>query len=65
MKTFFGSAIILAAMSAPVLAHPDNHSYSFVQSLVHLVTEPDHLSILALAAAGAAWLVARSRKRGT
>lgn len=57
------SLTTLMATTNAALAHPADHHLSPLQSLVHLLTEPDHLAMIALAAvaAGAVWL-ARRRK---
>ena len=51
------SALLLAA--SPALAHPGDHGAT---GLVHLLTEPDHLAILALAGLVVAVVVYRARR---
>lgn len=57
MKSILPSTIVLAAMSSAAAAHPGSHDLSVVSSLVHLLTEPDHLAMLsgAIVAAFVAW----------
>lgn len=49
----------LFAIATPALAHPGDHSTT---GLVHLLTEPDHLAILALAGLVVAFVVYRARR---
>jgi hydrogenase/urease accessory protein HupE len=53
MNKFFGSAITLAILATPAMAHPADHSFDFLQSIAHLLTQPDHLALLGAAAVGA------------
>lgn len=54
----------LAGLAPSALAHPGDHPPDLLATLVHLVTQPDHLGLLALAG-GAGWLGARAlRRRG-
>jgi len=41
----------LALLAAPVSAHPGGHHENLLATLWHLVSQPDHLSILVLALA--------------
>jgi hydrogenase/urease accessory protein HupE len=51
MKKISLSMLSLAAMSAAAHAHPGEHGLlSFVQGALHLVTEPDHLAMIAIGA---------------
>ena len=67
--TLFRSAVLLAALAAclPAQAHPGHHGADWAASLAHLLTQPDHAALIALAAvAGAlAWrrLGRRDRSR--
>lgn len=45
------AAGLLALSTTTAFAHPGVHDFSFVGSLYHLVTEPDHLAMMAGVAA--------------
>lgn len=47
MKRILTSTLILASLSGSAMAHPGEHGFSIVGSLVHLLSEPDHLAMLA------------------
>lgn len=56
------AAPLLATGSA--LAHPGDssaHAMAFLEGLVHLLTEPDHLAMLGVAVATAVFVVRRVR----
>lgn len=53
MNKFFGSAVTLAALATPVVAHPADHSLAIFESIAHLLTQPDHLAPFALVVVGA------------
>lgn len=44
---------LLTISATSALAHPGTHDFSFTASLFHLLTEPDHLAMMAVAAAAA------------
>ena len=50
---------VLLVTASPALAHPGDHGTS---GLAHLLTEPDHLAILALAGLVVAFVVYRARR---
>ncbi|MFM7444914.1 MAG: HupE/UreJ family protein [Tabrizicola sp.] len=50
---------LLTALASPALAHPGDHEGS---GLVHFLTQPDHLAILALAGLVVAFVVYRVRR---
>lgn len=50
----------LALLATPALAHPGGHG---VVSLTHLVTEPDHLMMIALGAAALALAIFKLQRR--
>ena len=54
MKQFVAVFLMLPA---PAFAHAGGHSPDFLANLAHLLTEPDHLIMLAAAAAVAGFLV--------
>ena len=56
MKKILISLGGLVAMGGVAEAHPGEHLYSIIGSLFHLLTEPDHLAMLAGAVALAAGL---------
>jgi len=61
--------LVLAACPAIALAHPGDHGSDWLQALMHLVSEPDHLAGGVLAAALAVWgiraLLRRRAARGS
>jgi hydrogenase/urease accessory protein HupE len=63
MKKFFTPVFALAMSAAPAFAHPGDHAFSITQSFLHLLTEPDHLAMLAVAAVGVAVVAKLARKR--
>ena len=64
MKKIALGTFILAVGSTAAFAHPGTHAMPAVQSLLHLLTEPDHLAMIAtvLVAAAALYLTRTSRK---
>ncbi len=42
-------AILLTLAAVPALAHPGAHHASLLETLLHLLSQPDHLARLALA----------------
>jgi len=61
--------LLLVACPAIALAHPGDHGSDWLQALMHLVSEPDHLAGGILAAALAVWgiraLLRRRAARGS
>jgi hydrogenase/urease accessory protein HupE len=55
----------LGAMASGAMAHPGDHSMGAAQLLVHLLTEPDHLAMMGVAAllGFALWRYSRSQAR--
>jgi hydrogenase/urease accessory protein HupE len=52
MKKVVALSLGLLTISATsALAHPGDHAFSFVGSMFHLFTEPDHLAMMAGVAA--------------
>lgn len=51
MKRTLTTILVLAATAGTALAHPGDHAFSMIGSLAHLLTEPDHLAMMAVAAA--------------
>ena len=47
MKKIVIATGILTATSGAALAHPGDHHFSVVNSLIHLLTEPDHMAMMA------------------
>jgi hypothetical protein len=62
MRTFAATIGILGLMTDVALAHPEGHDFAIVQSLLHLVTEPDHFAMLLAGVALAAGLIWRARR---
>lgn len=52
--------LLTLATATPALAHPGDHATS---GLVHFLTEPDHLALMALALGVAVVLVFKRRSR--
>ncbi len=52
--------LLTLATATPALAHPGDHATS---GLVHFLTEPDHLALMALALGVAVFLVFKRRSR--
>jgi hydrogenase/urease accessory protein HupE len=50
----------LALLATPAFAHPGDHTQA---NLLHMLTEPDHLALIALGAAVLALVVYRVRKQ--
>lgn len=63
MKNLTLTTTALLATTVAASAHPGEHGFSVVQSLFHLLTEPDHLAMMAGAAALGAVLWFKLRKR--
>lgn len=65
MKRILTSSLILAAMSSAAFAHPGDHQFTLAATLVHLLTEPDHLAMLsaAVVAVVLAWRWGKSRSK--
>ncbi len=53
MKRTLSTILILAATAGSAFAHPGDHAFSLIGSLAHLLTEPDHLAMMIVAAAAA------------
>lgn len=51
MKRTLSTLLALAASTGSALAHPGEHGFSVIGSLAHLLTEPDHLAMMAMVAA--------------
>jgi hypothetical protein len=49
MKKILISAAAVVASSNAALAHPGEHGFSVLNSLWHLLTEPDHLAMIGVA----------------
>ena len=62
MKKTVISTLVLAAMASPAFAHPGDHVFSMLGSLVHLLTEPDHLAMMAVAAVVGFFIYRRARR---
>jgi hypothetical protein len=63
MKKILISLGGLVAMAGVAEAHPGEHLFSIVGSFFHLLTEPDHLAMLAGAVAVAAGLFYMLKRR--
>ncbi len=63
MKKISIATAIIATTSGAALAHPGEHAFSIVGSLYHLLTEPDHLVMIAAAVALAAALIYKFKRR--
>jgi hydrogenase/urease accessory protein HupE len=49
MKKFLMMAATLAFTTTAALAHPGEHALTVLKSLAHVLTEPDHLAMIAVA----------------
>ena len=47
MNKFLIATATLVSTSSVALAHPGEHALSVLNSVVHLLTEPDHLAMIA------------------
>lgn len=64
MKKLISLSIpVFLSTTGAALAHPGEHVFSVVGSLHHLLTEPDHLAILAVVAMAVAMMFRWRRKR--
>ena len=62
MRHTLSAGTLLATIAPAALAHPGDHHEGWMATLVHLLTQPDHLALLLLAA-GAGWAGARMLAR--
>ncbi len=64
MKRSLTSILALAGFAGSAMAHPGDHGFSLTGSLVHLLSEPDHLAMMAgaVVAAVVAWRWVRRSK---
>lgn len=62
-RKFVAACIAFTPISA--LAHPGEHRQGLLATLVHLLTEPDHLAMAAIALLIGIWGVRRLRARRT
>jgi hydrogenase/urease accessory protein HupE len=46
MKKLIIATVALAASTSAALAHPGEHVMSLINTVVHLMTEPDHLAMI-------------------
>jgi uncharacterized membrane protein len=53
-------ALLFAAIPLPAFAHAGDHSFA---TILHLLTEPDHLAMLALGVAVAVYATLKLRAR--
>ena len=63
MKKFLIAAGFTTFSSGAAFAHPGKHAFTVAASLYHLLTEPDHLAMMAGAAIIAAALVYKFKRR--
>jgi hypothetical protein len=63
MNKFLAAAIATVATSGSAMAHPGEHAFTVAGSLVHLLTEPDHLAMIAVGASvlGVAYVLRKRR----
>ncbi len=57
-----GAAFALVAMSSAAMAHPGGHLMTLAQGVWHLLTEPDHLALLAGAVGVTVFIFRRARR---
>ncbi len=46
MTRFLIASATLAASTGAAFAHPGEHAFSLLNSIAHLLTEPDHLAMI-------------------
>lgn len=63
MKMISIAAGLIITTSGAALAHPGEHLFSVAGSLYHLLTEPDHLAMMAGAVVIAAALIYTFERR--
>jgi hydrogenase/urease accessory protein HupE len=63
MKRIVVSGLVLGGTATAAFAHPGDHALPVLNSLSHLVTEPDHVAMLVGAAAVAFVLLRMLRAR--
>ena len=63
MKKIIIATGILAATSGAALAHPGDHAFSMINSLIHLLTEPDHLAMVVAAVGVAAFAFYKFKRK--
>jgi hydrogenase/urease accessory protein HupE len=56
-------ALLFALTASSAFAHPGDHHGSLLTTLWHLVSEPDHLALIAIAVAVGATLAIALRRR--
>jgi hydrogenase/urease accessory protein HupE len=63
MKTVILAMAMWMASAGLALAHPAAHDFPVLQTLYHLLTEPDHLALLCAGVALAVFLFVRMKRR--
>ncbi len=58
------AALVSAALPAAVFAHSGDHGSDWLQAVMHLLSEPDHLAAAALAGVVAVWIARAFIRRG-
>jgi hydrogenase/urease accessory protein HupE len=48
MKTFLIATATLVLTTGAALAHPGEHAFTLLNSVAHVLTEPDHLAMIAV-----------------
>jgi hydrogenase/urease accessory protein HupE len=48
MKTFLIATATLVFTTGAALAHPGEHAFTLLNSVAHVLTEPDHLAMIAV-----------------
>jgi hydrogenase/urease accessory protein HupE len=63
MQRITVSSLVLAATASAALAHPANHAYDVSGSAFHMLTQPDHLALIAAVAFAVFMLTRKVRRR--
>jgi hydrogenase/urease accessory protein HupE len=63
MKTAILAVMTWMASAGLALAHPLGHDFPVLQSLFHVLTEPDHLALICAVVAVAVFLFVRMKRR--
>jgi hydrogenase/urease accessory protein HupE len=49
MKKILIATATLVSTAGVAMAHPGDHEFSFLSSVAHILSEPDHLAMIAVA----------------
>jgi hypothetical protein len=63
MKNIITATAAFLATAVSAGAHPGSHELTVSQSAFHLLTQPDHLALIAAALALGGYIIYRARKQ--